>query len=251
MKNMFKKMTPAEAEVFRRSGAKFMALPFALVLVASLLLVLSPQARDYFGLEETNGGIPKKAVIGVPYEYDFADELIPLLGSEDNPPIYGFYLGTMNGFPPAGLTLWPDGVLKGIPTGESSDFEVCVKNAGGKSACKKYHIDVSSEADAEPATGMETSPTAASGKLPACPTALQCGEAAGDGMAFGGGPVFDYCECPSDRYDGGPVVGSPNQVWSEGSNGPGTGAGKTDSSGSVYWLLADGNYHGQKNCRCK
>jgi hypothetical protein len=264
MKNMLKKMTPEEAEKFRRSGANLMALPFALIVVMGSLLAFSPQFRNLVGLEELAGNsqmgtydIPREAIIGTPYEYDFADELIPLLGSEDNPPIYSFYLGTMNGFPPMGLTLWPDGVLKGTPTGKSGDFEVCVKDSGGKSACRKYHLDVRSEADTVPATDTESDPASASipgrdaASLPACSTALECGEATDSGMAFGGGPVFDYCPCPSDRYDGGPVIGSPNQVWAEGSNGPGTSAGKTDSSGVVYWLLSDGEYHSQKNCWCK
>jgi hypothetical protein len=92
---------------------------------------------------------------GVLLKYDFAPQLIPLLETGSSAP-YSFYLGSGVGFPPMGLTLGIDGVLKGTPTGTgTSKFEVCVKDVGGRSACKTYSMTV------EPKSGktLTTPPT--------------------------------------------------------------------------------------------
>jgi len=89
--------------------------------------------------------IEKEAIIGVPYEYDFS-----WMKSPDCSEPCHFETTAMEGFVPLGLQLWPDGILKGTPTGKSSSFEVCVIDATGKkSPCKKFNQDVSSEAGAK------------------------------------------------------------------------------------------------------
>src|ERR1035437_4301245 len=74
---------------------------------------------------------------------DFAPILIPLLPSESTGGPYSFYLGSGVGFPPMGLKLDMNGVLKGTPTGTGdSKFQVCVKDVGGRSACRTYVMSV-------------------------------------------------------------------------------------------------------------
>jgi len=250
MTNWFKRMTPEEASKFRISGAKFMVIPFTAIIITGMAAVFSPQVQNFLGLsnptffkQPNTYTILEKATIGVPYKYSFADELIPLLGPKDIPPIYNFYLGTMNGFAPMGLVLWPDGTLKGTPTGKSSEFEVCVKNSSGRSACKKYRLDIQPKTKTIQ-TINNTQPTLASHSetnlsLPVC-RVFRCGSSSYS-------PSFDYC-CPNE---GDPLKGYPNDIWEAGANGPGSAAGKTDSSGYMYWLLSDGKYHLQVYCPCK
>lgn len=79
---------------------------------------------------------------GVLLKYDFAPELIPLLETGSSAP-YSFYLGSGVGFPPMGLKLDINGVLEGTPTGTgTSEFQVCVKDVGGRSVCKTYSMTV-------------------------------------------------------------------------------------------------------------
>ncbi len=79
---------------------------------------------------------------GVSFKYDFAPDLISLLETGSSAP-YSFYLGSGVGFPPMGLKLDMNGVLKGTPTGTSdSKFQVCVKDVGGRSACRTYSMTV-------------------------------------------------------------------------------------------------------------
>jgi len=132
---------------------------------------------------------------GVPYSHDFSDELIPLLGPESNPSIYTFYLGSGVGFPPMGLILGPDGVLKGTPTGKGGKFQVCVKDAGGRSACKTYFLDVvNKDNPIKPKTCPVTS----------CDTGSCCHSVdpntAVDGIVGSVAAVLtkNSCECPSD-----------------------------------------------------
>lgn len=86
---------------------------------------------------------PEDAIVGVPWSYDFAPELIPLLPPESTGGPYTFYLGSGVGFHPMNLSLGIDGILSGTPTGKGSKFEVCVKDVGGRSACRIYQLDVS------------------------------------------------------------------------------------------------------------
>lgn len=78
-----------------------------------------------------------------------SDELTALLGPDNSGGPYTFNLDTLGGFPPMGLILGPDGVLKGTPTGKDSKFRACVKDAGGNTACKVIEIDVKKEGESE------------------------------------------------------------------------------------------------------
>jgi hypothetical protein len=92
--------------------------------------------------------IDTEAVIGVPYTYDFSWMKPP----ECFEPCH-FETTAMEGFVPLGLQLWPDGILKGTPTGKSSSFEVCVIDAAGyKNACRKFNQTVNSGVNS-PASG--------------------------------------------------------------------------------------------------
>lgn len=237
MINWFKRMSPEEAAAFRRAGSKFMALPFAAIVLVGTATAISPDVRDFLGFsnyqQPASRIVLRPATIGEQFSYNFAEELIPLLGPRDNPPIYNFYLGTMNGFVPLGLVLWPDGTLKGIPTGKGTEFQVCVKDSAGKSACKEYRLNVQPKATA----------TATKSGLPQCRDSCMHKTSLGSGY----GPSFDYC-CPNQ---GDPLIGAPNISWKAGDNGVGSNAGKTDAAGHMYWLLSDGQYHLQVYCPCK
>ena len=96
---------------------------------------------------ESTGSTPIsiEAPVSKPYSHDFAPELIPLLGPGGctDPSICSFYLGSGVGFYPMGLTLSIDGVLSGTPkTAGNSNFQICVKDVGGRSACRTYTMDV-------------------------------------------------------------------------------------------------------------
>lgn len=100
-----------------------------------------------FGQSNNFYEIEQQATVGVPYSANFAKSLIPLLDPNYNgdSSMYTFSLGSGTGFPPIGLVLSPDGTLSGTPTGQSSTFQVCVKDASGKSACKTYHLNVNAK----------------------------------------------------------------------------------------------------------
>ncbi len=91
----------------------------------------------------------KTAIKGQYYEEPLSDELVALLGPDSSGGPYTFDLDTMGGFPPMGLILGPDGVLRGTPTGKDSKFRACVKDAGGNTACKVINIDVKKEGESE------------------------------------------------------------------------------------------------------
>lgn len=93
--------------------------------------------------------LPIPAVKGKPFWYDYSGELTDLLGPDSSGGPYSFNLDTMGGFPPMGLILGPDGVLRGTPTGKDSKFRACVKDAGGNTACKVINIDVQKEGESE------------------------------------------------------------------------------------------------------
>ena len=93
--------------------------------------------------------LPIPVTKGQYYEESLSDELVALLGPDSSGGPYTFDLDTMGGFPPMGLILGPDGVLRGTPTGKDSKFRACVKDAGGNTACKVINIDVKKEGESE------------------------------------------------------------------------------------------------------
>ena len=105
---------------------------------------------------------------------------------------YTFYLGSGTGFPPMGLILGIDGILRGTPTGKGSNFEVCVKDVGGNSVCRTFHLKVNSEC----ITTIITTTTTNNGN---CPTTSNppC-HSIQNGVAVSGVIVPASCNCPSD-----------------------------------------------------
>lgn len=124
---------------------------------------------------------PGAAAVGKPFKYDFGPGLIQKLEPQgrEAPGIYSFYLGSGVGFPPMGLTLDPlTGVLSGTPkerlaVAADSKFEVCVKDVGGKSACRTYVLPVAPKAAVapKPAKKSPTTPKTApaSTQTSSCP----------------------------------------------------------------------------------
>ena len=93
--------------------------------------------------------MPTTAVKGQPFSHNYSRELTDLLGPDSPGCPCSFNLDTMGGFPPMGLILGPDGVLRGTPTGKDSKFRACVKDVGGNTACKIINIDVQKEGESE------------------------------------------------------------------------------------------------------
>lgn len=100
-----------------------------------------------------------EARVGEPYSYSFCkpdrtDEN-DLCGSSANPcsnpsggnEPYHFQLDSGSGFPPMGLTLYPNGLLMGTPTaaGEST-FTVCAVDQGGNHKCVQTSLNVVKDA---------------------------------------------------------------------------------------------------------
>ena len=95
------------------------------------------------------------AHVGEPYSYSFCkpDCLTEndLCGTETNPSInplggsgpYHFQLESGSGFPPIGLVLYPNGLLKGTPgmTGEKT-FTICAVDLGGHQCCVQVSLNV-------------------------------------------------------------------------------------------------------------
>jgi hypothetical protein len=131
--------------------------------------------------------ISPDATVGVYSSYEFS-ELIFVLGPESgaSPAVYTFYLGSGVGFPPMGLALGIDGVLKGTPTAPgTSKFQVCVKDVGGRSTCRTYSLTVN--------------PAGTPKKNSSCPTKSNppCGSVR-NGVGVTGVIVPGSCDCPSD-----------------------------------------------------
>jgi hypothetical protein len=95
------------------------------------------------------------ARVGEPYSYSFCkpDCLTEndLCGAETNPSLnpiggsgpYHFQLDSGSGFPPLGLTLYPNGLLKGTPTAAGTrTFTVCAIDLGGHQCCVQVSINV-------------------------------------------------------------------------------------------------------------
>lgn len=155
---------PAQNRIFPKFTLSTKIIGF---FVASIIITGFLQALEiidlrgiFFPSSQQSGvyNIEKEAIIGVPYTYDFSW----MKPAECFEPCH-FETTAMEGFVPLGLQLWPDGILKGTPTGKSSSFEVCVIDAAGtKSACRKFNQDVSLKASAktliakDPASGGGT-----------------------------------------------------------------------------------------------
>ena len=110
------------------------------------------------GTIPSSGGWSEKAKLPEPiiikkgeyYERDFSFELIQLLDPRDQSEPYTFSLNTMGGFPPMGLMLGSNGVLKGTPVGKDDQFEACVKNSSGRSVCKVINIKLEKDDSDKP-----------------------------------------------------------------------------------------------------
>lgn len=167
-------------------------LPY-FIIVGTLGVALLSEA-GYITLPRINLGqsnkIQEEATVGKYSSYEFSS-LIPLLEpkSGGGTDIYTYYLGSGVGFPPMGLVLGIDGVLKGKPTTEgTSKFEVCVKDVGGRSVCRTYSLTVN--AAGTPKKGSACRATSAEWGIPC-------------GGGVSGLPVPDSCDCPSDTvYSG-------------------------------------------------
>lgn len=165
-----------------------------ILVVVSLLTV---GALYYAGVINVPGVQPgvyqitPNATVKVPVSYEFSELVAHLpAGSGGNPAVYTYYLGSGVGFPPMGLVLGLDGVLKGTPTAPgTSTFQVCVKDIGGRSYCRKYSLTVNP---------LETSKTPKPNST-CYTTSTEWGVACRQGNV-GGIPIPDRCECPSDTY---------------------------------------------------
>ena len=164
-------------------------LPFFIIIVTLGTALLSQMG--YITLPRINIGqsykIPEEATVGVPSSYEFS-ELISFLepGSSAAPAIYTFYLGSGVGFPPMGLILGIDGVLKGMPTAKgTSKFEVCVKDVGGRSTCRTYSLTVNA------ASAPKKNSTCPTKSNPPC-------RSVENGVGVSGVVVPGSCDCPSD-----------------------------------------------------
>jgi len=126
-------------------------------------ITLGPKCWDYKAKTiPSSGGFSEKADLPEPiiikkgeyYENDFSKELINLLDPQDRSGPYTFSLNTMGGFPPMGLMLGLDGVLKGTPVGKDDYFEACVKNGSGRSVCKVINIKLEKDKSDKPELGI-------------------------------------------------------------------------------------------------
>ncbi len=151
-------------------------------------------ALPHFG--ESVYEINPPATIGHYRSIDFRDQLIPLLGPQEStdPAIYTFYLGSNVGFPPMGLILGTDGILKGTPTGKGGIFQVCVRDEGGRTACRRYHLEVTEE-----------TPTATTVTPALCPTELNPPCSLKGNPPVRGGKVPASCRCPAGTRDSGTI----------------------------------------------
>ncbi|MFH0831708.1 MAG: hypothetical protein V1886_02470 [archaeon] len=164
-----KGVSPKEFNLEKFRARRKWMLPLFFIMALIFVFVFYQIGKNQFSNSgDSNSNVwtfPEKFIIGVNYSYDFAPGLILLLNpnstavsSSSNPlssnpdgiagsAIYTFYLGSGAGFPPMGLILGIDGVLRGTPTGKGGKFEVCIKDAGGKSACRTYLINTNYAGD--------------------------------------------------------------------------------------------------------
>ena len=170
-----------------------LAVPF--VIVAGIFAAYALNQAGYLDIPYFDFPLEIKdaACIGIPFAFDFAPGMIPLLNPDWNGVRsgYTFYLGPRTGFPPMGLILGIDGIMRGTPTGTGGNFEVCVKDVGENSICRIVHLKVKSECTAT----IITTTTNTGG----CPTKLNpsCGSKTPEGVPVSGGIVPASCNCPS------------------------------------------------------
>lgn len=137
---------------------------------------------------------------GSPYEIDYANDLIPMLNSEWVEGMtrngYTFYLESGKGFPPTGMILGTDGVLRGTPAiAGTNRFIICVKDVGGNSKCANAVLNVKEPGENGddqlgyvcPATSWDTD--------------TPCGTTQPGGARVSAIYVPLTCLCPSDTYD--------------------------------------------------
>lgn len=185
-------------------------IPKMIPLLVVAIAIAATVALDYTGhinienLFDFPLEIKEHAIRNVPYAFDFAPKLLPMLNQNwsigDVRNGYTFYLDSGKGFPPMGLILGTDGILKGTPTGRSSTFVVCVRDIGANSKCIKVHLTVDEKEEPTyvlpnhkcPATSYETS--------------TPCGSNQTGGAGVGGIYVSIDCLCPSDTVDYGANV---------------------------------------------
>lgn len=176
---------------------KLIPIMFVTVIVA---IMLALNYGGYIDLENLFGpplDLTTHLIKNSPYEIDFAPELIPMLNpdwkGERNG--YTFYLESGKGFPPMGMILGTDGIVRGTPTivGRST-FVVCVKDVGGNSKCVNaiFIVEENEETYVPP--------------ISRCPstsheTSTPCGTNQTGGAGVGGVYVPLDCPCPSDTYD--------------------------------------------------
>lgn len=181
------------------------------------------------GFQNTENLHVNELTIGVPYDIDFSS-LIPLLPPESTGGPYTFYLGSGVGFPPMGLILGIDGVLRGTPTAVgNSKFQVCVKDVGGRSACKTYQFSTVNSGTNAPPTNTAVVPTKDTSEQPAktCPaTSCDTGEccwSSREDETPGPGPhpavnivavmVEKSCDCPSDTTISADQIMAESYPW--------------------------------------
>ena len=184
------KGTQAEMPTPSKQKPILRLLPFFIII--GILAVVALSQTGYIKLPHINlfgqsdvYKIKPDATVGVHSSYEFS-ELISLLGPESSasPAIYTYYLGSGVGFPPMGLILGIDGVLKGTPTvAGTSKFQVCVKDVGGRSTCRTYSLTVN--------PAVKKSSTCPTTSNPPCRSVQ-------NGVGVSAVIVPASCNCPSD-----------------------------------------------------
>jgi len=115
-----------------------------LPLLLLLLVACSPGTLNFNVQQLPNG------IVGQPYQFSFCNPVPTdqgLCGADRqvNPaggdPPYTFAMGF--GFPPFGLNLQLNGVLKGTPTAEGErDFEICTQDRSATSTCRTVTLRI-------------------------------------------------------------------------------------------------------------
>ena len=175
------------------------------ILFVGLATVLALNLGGYITLPSLGQNLvwelPDNAVIGTPYRLNFANsDLISSLDPDGNKGPYTFYLGSGVGFPPMGLILSPDGMLSGTPTGTGGNFQVCVKDIGGRSVCRIYHLTTVSANSGNTGSGSGSGCPATSCAAGACCHSKTYDPSLGTYVVINEFEVYGYCDCPSDTF---------------------------------------------------
>lgn len=179
------------------------AIPLAIIAVVFSIIGLSQAGiitlpKIHIGQESVIklADIP----VGVPYSYNFYNDLVPLMddpASGTATAVYTFYLGSGVGFPPMGLILGVDGILKGTPTAASTNkFQVCVKDQGGNAVCRMASLNVKAAGASEPAGDDNDNDNNVHATCPA-KSNPPCHSVSG-GVGVTGVIVPGSCDCPID-----------------------------------------------------